>query len=153
WDSWEHRAADALVALCTPAATSGASSCAPSLARRPLFVVDVPLSGPATVAGIPIADSVLEQWRASADLEANLVDDQGRTVRVGRRTPALSAKLARAILLRDQECRACGNRHGLQVHHLRPRSWDGTDDLANLAMVCARGPEACHPLLVPHGSW
>ncbi|MBM3694034.1 MAG: DUF222 domain-containing protein, partial [Actinobacteria bacterium] len=51
WASRDHRAADALVELCREhterdpnASTSGA---------RPHFVVEVPLAGPATVAGIP----------------------------------------------------------------------------------------------------
>jgi hypothetical protein len=153
WDRWEHRAADALVALCDHATADATNADEPLLAPRPLFVVDVPLTGPATVAGIPIADSILEQWRAHADLEARLVDGDGALVDLGRKHPALSAKLARAILLRDQECRICGARHGLQIHHLQPRSWGGRDDFGNTAMVCGRGPQACHPLLVPHGRY
>jgi hypothetical protein len=35
----------------------------------------------------------------------------------------------------------------LQVHHLRPRSWKGTDEISNLAAVCP----AHHRLLIPHG--
>jgi hypothetical protein len=63
--------------------------------------------------------------------------------------------LARAILLRDQRCRCggCDRRHGLHIHHLRPRSWGGTDDPGNLALVCARGPDAHHQMLIPHGPW
>ena len=38
---------------------------------------------------------------------------------------------------------------GLQVHHLVPVSWGGSDDLANLAAVCP----AHHAQLVPHGEW
>jgi hypothetical protein len=153
WDRWEHRAADALVQLCDHTARGDADAEAGPLVRRPLFVVEVPLSGPATVAGVPIPDTLVEQWRASADLEATLVDRNGRVVKVGRRASALSPKVVRAVLLRDQACRICGTRHGLHAHHLRPRSWGGTDDPANLAMVCARGPQACHSRLIPNGSW
>jgi len=54
------------------------------------------------------------------------------------------------VLLRDGHCRygTCERRHGLQVHHLRPGSWGGRDELANLAAVCA--PH--HRLLIPHGT-
>ena len=56
------------------------------------------------------------------------------------------------MLLRDGVCRCglnCGYRHGLEVHHLVPRSWGGTDDLSNLVAVFA----GHHPDLVPHGPW
>ncbi len=29
----------------------------------------------------------------------------------------------------------------------------GTDAESNMAMVCSRGPRACHPLLVPNGPY
>ena len=100
-----------------------------------------------------VADSVVQQWWASADIEPHLVDTAGRTVEVGRKTAAVSPKLVRMVRLRDDACRICGRRYGLHAHHLRPRSWGGRDAADNLAMVCARGPQACHPLLVPHGPW
>ena len=61
----------------------------------------------------------------------------------------MSAKFTRAVLLRDGHCRmpGCEMRHGLDVHHLQPRSWGGTDDIANLAAVC----RTHHALLVPTG--
>jgi 5-methylcytosine-specific restriction endonuclease McrA len=73
----------------------------------------------------------------------------------GRTRSALSEKIKRAVLLRDGHCRAgtCDVRDGLQVHHLLPVSWGGTDDPSNLATVCARGSRSHHPLLVPYGDW
>ena len=59
----------------------------------------------------------------------------------------------RAVLLRDGHCR-CGNcevRHGLQIHHLRPRSWGGDDEISNLAAVCI--PAGHHPMVIPTGPW
>jgi hypothetical protein len=41
----------------------------------------------------------------------------------------------------------CGQRHTLQVHHLRPKSWGGTDDPSNLAALAA----GHHPMYIPHG--
>jgi hypothetical protein len=61
----------------------------------------------------------------------------------------VSPKLTRAVVLRDHHCRICGRTYGLQIHHLRPRSWGGTDEISNLAAVCTSD----HPDLVPHGPW
>ena len=55
------------------------------------------------------------------------------------------------MLLRDGHCR-CGNcdlRYGLHAHHLRPRSWGGSDEPSNLAMVAS----VHHPMLIPHGPY
>jgi hypothetical protein len=91
----------------------------------------------------------LEQLRANASIEPVLVDDDGVPIAIGRRTPLLSTKLRRAVLLRDGKCRVpgCGRRKGLQAHHLLPRTWGGRDDISNLAAVCP----AHHRLLIPYG--
>jgi hypothetical protein len=146
WDSFEHRAADALVQLFDQPEVNDET---PSLAPRPVLQVLVPVSGPAEIAGVPIADSVLEQLRANASIEPVVVDDDGFPVAVGTRFAGLSPKLARAVLLRDHHCRICGRTYGLQVHHLRPRSWGGTDEISSLALVCT----TCHRDLVPRGAW
>ena len=151
WDSFEHRAADALVGLCErPDPREGTET--PTLAPRPVVQVHVPEHGPAEIAGIPIADSLLEQLRANASIEPVLVDADGIPLAIGRRTTAISPKIVRAVLLRDGHCRCtdtCDITWGLQVHHLRPESWGGTDDASNLIAV-ARGH---HPPLIPHGPW
>jgi Domain of unknown function (DUF222) len=149
WDRFEHRAADALVSLCEQPDTKDET---PSLASRPVVQVQVPPHGPAEIAGIPIADSLLEQLRANASIEPVLVDEEGTPIAIGKRFSALSPKIARAVLLRDGHCRCTGTcdvTWGLQIHHLRPRSWGGTDDASNLIAI-ARGH---HPRLIPHGPW
>jgi hypothetical protein len=158
WDTREHRGADALVALCERLGDAEPSGRAPTIASamapRPLLVVQVPLSGPAQVAGVPLPDAMVEKLRANASIEPVLVDEGGVPVAIGARSPGLSPKLARAIWLRDQHCR-CGNcdrRHGLQIHHIRPRSWGGTDDSSNLVLACSGGVDH-HGMLVPHGSF
>ena len=125
----------------------------PTLASKPLLVVQVPETGPAEIAGIPLADAVVEQLRASASIEPVLVDEHGVAVTVGKRTAGLSPKIVRAVLLRDGHCRipGCEIRYGLHVHHLRPRSWGGSDDISDLAAVCTAGGH--HPMLIPHGPW
>jgi hypothetical protein len=146
WDSFEHRAADALLELCEE---RDARDETPTSATRPVLQVLVPQHGPAEVAGIPIADSRLEQLRANASIEPVLVDDDGVPMAIGRRTTAISPKVGRAVLLRDGHCRipGCERAHGIEIHHLRPRSWGGTDEVSNLAAVCS----SHHRTLVPHG--
>jgi hypothetical protein len=110
----------------------------------------VPQAGPAEIAGIPIPDTLLEQLRSNATIEPVLVDDEV-PLSFGRCSSALSPKVRRAVLLRDAGCRmpGCAVRHGLEAHHLQPRTWGGTDDIANLAAVCP----AHHRQLVPYGKW
>jgi hypothetical protein len=146
WDSFEHRAADALVQLCDQPEVGDET---PTMAPRPVVQVHVPPHGPAEIAGIPIADSLLEQLRANATIEPVLVDDHGTPIAIGKRFRALSPKIVRAVLLRDHGCQVCGRRHRLQIHHLRPRSWGGTDNISDLAAVCT----TCHPDLIPHGPY
>jgi len=103
------------------------------------------------VAGIPLPDAMVEQLRALASVEPLLVDDSGMPVTVGRRGASLSPKIVRAVLLRDGHCR-CGNcdlRYGLHAHHLRPKSWGGSDDPSNLAAVAS----VHHPMLIPNGPY
>lgn len=65
-----------------------------------------------------------------------------------------TTKQKRAILLRDGKCRliGCDIRGPLDVHHLIPRSWGGTDSIDNGAAVCA-GHGRHHEQLVPHGPY
>ena len=53
-----------------------------------------------------------------------------------------------AVLQRDGKCRilGCDIRGPLEVHHLLPRAWGGTDELSNLASVCVAGGRH-HPIL------
>ena len=146
WERFEHRAADALVHLCDQPEGGDET---PTLAPRPVVQTLVPVSGPAEIAGVPIADSRLEQLRANASIEPVLVDDDGTPLAIGKRFSALSPKIVRAVLLRDHCCQICSRRHRLQIHHLRPRSWGGTDEISDLAAVCT----TCHPDLVPHGPY
>ena len=161
WDSYEHRGADALMQLLR--APSGVEndpprdpgSHQPTRAPQPVLVVQVPLQGPAEIAGVALPDTMVEQLRANSVIEPVLVDDHGEPVTVGRRGRALSPKIARAVLLRDGHCRVpgCERRHGVQIHHLVPRSWGGTDEISNLACVCTGGATDHHATLVPHGLW
>jgi hypothetical protein len=147
WVPFEQRAADALLSLCAPQDREHTN--APSLAAEPNIQLAVPLQGPAHIAGVPIADTLLEQLRANASIEPILIDEDGAPIAIGRRTSSISPKVRRAVLLRDGLCRVpgCARRRGLEVHHLVPRSRGGLDEISNLACVCP----AHHRLLIPHG--
>ena len=160
WANRDQRAADALVAMCRTHRNHDSGDLArtelPQVpAAKPLYVVEVPQHGPALVAGVPLPDTIVETLRASANIEPVLVDDDGVPIARGRVFAALSPKITRAVLLRDGRCRCgtCDRRHGLQVHHLWPRSWGGSDEVSNLAAVCIGGGTDHHPMLVPHGPW
>jgi len=157
WDTRAHRGADALLVMSRTARRrkgERGDTCdehVPTLAPKPVLVVQVPLQGPATVAGIPLPDARVEQLRASATVELVLVDEADEPVAVGRRFSALSDKIIRSVLLRDGHCRmpGCDIRHGLEIHHLVPRSWGGTDQISDLAAVCTIAHH--HEQLIPHG--
>jgi len=148
WEQRDRRAADALVQMCDAVEVADKVE-TPHLAPRPLFCIDIPPEGPAEVAGIPLPAAMVEQLRAGASIEPVLVDAEGAPVAIGRASSSISPKLLRAVLLRDGHCRCgdCDLRYGLHAHHLRPRSWGGTDEPSNLAMVASRH----HPQLIPHG--
>ena len=152
WDSRDHRGADALVELCRNYETVEIDT---TTVPQPLLVVEVPQNGSATIAGIPLPDAMVEGLRAQARVEAVLVDEHRVPLARGTRRSVLSPKITRAVLMRDSHCRwpGCERRTGLQVHHLTPRSWGGSDDLANLAAVCTGGGTDHHARLVPHGPW
>ena len=150
WESRAARTADALVELARNYADVHAVE-----HPGPWFVVDVPLEGPAEVCGIPLPDSMVEQLRASAKLKARLVDEHGAETARGKAAPSLPPRVRESALRRDGHCRMgdCDRRHGLQVHHLWPKSWGGTDDPSNLAGVCVGGGTDHHTDLAPHGPW
>jgi hypothetical protein len=149
WDRRDRRAADALGELCD-LHEGDADDPAPTRAAQPVLVVEVPEHGTAMVGGVPLPDSVVEQLRVNATIEPVLVDDHGVPVAIGRRFSAISAKKARSVLVRDGSCICgCGLRHGLEIHHLVPRSWGGTDDISNLGAVFP----SHHRELIPHGPY
>ena len=147
WDTREHRGADSLVDLCRLWRDGGTIDEATSGAR-PHFIVEVPLDGPATVAGVPLPDAMVERLRAQARIEPVITVNGERTL-IGRTEPALSEKKKRVVRQRDGHCRypGCHRRTGLQVHHLWPASWGGSDDLYNLACLCP----SHHALMAPQG--
>ena len=150
WEPRQRRAADALVVMCDAVDVVERID-TPMLAAPVLMVTEVGMHGPSTIAGIPLPDAMVEQLRASASVEPLLVDDDGFPVAMGKRKSSLSPKIVRAVMLRDRHCR-CGNcnlHYGLHAHHIRPRSWGGSDEISNLVAVAS----VHHPMLIPNGPY
>jgi len=152
-EQWEPRAArtaDALVELARNYADVHALE-----HPAPLFVVHIGQDGPAEICGIPLPVGMVEKLRASAKVKLVVDDDDGHELARGKATPSLSPRVRQSVLRRDGHCRCgdCDRRHGLQVHHLWPKSWGGKDEQSNLAGVCVGGGTDHHADLAPHGPW
>jgi hypothetical protein len=151
WESRAARTADALVELARNYADVHAVE-----HPAPLFVVHIGQEGPAEICGIPLPQGLVEKLRASAKVKVVVDDDDGHEIVGSRAAPSLSPRIRGAVLRRDGHCRwlgDCDRRHGLQVHHLWPKSWGGSDDQSNLAGVCVGGGTDHHTDLAPHGPW
>src|SRR5215213_8288347 len=119
------------------------------LAAQPIVQIAVPRHGPADIAGIPIADTLLEQLWANATIELVVVDDDGVVLGIGRPISVLSSKLRRTVLLGDGRCRVpgCGGRTGTRGPPPRPPQLAGNRRDRQPPPVCP----AHHRLLVPNG--
>ena len=80
WDTRAHRGADALLELA--ASYTGTE---PVGRPRAHLVVQIPIDGPAEVAGIPLPAGMVESLRAEATLEPVSVDADGAAVVAGTR--------------------------------------------------------------------
>lgn len=150
WATRAQRGADALVELCRNYADVHAVA-TPNWRT----VVEVRPDRPATVAGIPLADEVVQSLLAQTSVEPVLVDKTGEPVADGKSKSTVTAKTLRAVRTRDGHCRwpGCDRLTGLQVHHLWPKSWNGPDAKHNLAAVCTGGATDHHALLAPQGPY
>jgi len=149
WECRAARTADALVELARNYADVHALE-----HPAPLFVVHIGQDGPAEICGIPLPEGMVEKLRAAAKVKV-VVDDDGHELARSKAVPAVSPRVRAAVLRRDGHCRMgdCDRRHGLQVHHLWPKSWGGSDDPSNLVGVCVGGGTDHHSDLAPHGPW
>jgi hypothetical protein len=155
WEPLERRQADVLIGLCQLDAHASrdeeSRASEPTLGARVDVHVDISMDGDATMCGVPLPDEWVDAARANARVHLRVVDDDGNVIHEERARSFVSEKRRRAVIRRDGRCRwpGCGRRLRLQVHHLRPRSWGGSDEMANLASVCGYH----HGLLIPHGDY
>ena len=155
WEPAERRQADILLMLCQMEAAEGRDgndrAAEATVGAQVDVHVDIPLHGPATMCGVPLPDEWVHAARANARMHLRVLDGDNNAIMEDRARTFVSQKRRRAVVRRDGRCRwpGCGNRLRLQVHHLDPSSWGGSDDTSNLAAVCPYH----HGLLIPHGDY
>lgn len=163
WDTRAHRGADALVALCRERqasiqpngaasdATTGDDTTGRQSRRRPwspTVVIHMGSEAQPTVHGMPIAVETVQGLLQHGARVREIHDDDPLAPTRGDRIPA---KLREYVQARDPVCRVpgCTRKVGLDIHHLRPRSWGGPTTRWNVAMICPYH----HGIAVPHGPW
>ena len=126
----------------------------PTLAAKPLLVVQVPTDGPAEIAGIPLADAVVEQ------LARQRADRTGPGRR--RRVPVAVGKRTTALVTQDRPggaayatgiagCRAVRSATDCRSTTSGPGPGVAATTSPNLAAVCTAAGH--HQMLIPHGPW
>ena len=151
WEPLDRRQADVLITLCQMEAGADDNASEATVGARVDVHVDISLDGEATLGGVTLPEEWVDAARANARIHLRVVDDDGNVIAEDRARTFVSQKRRRAIVRRDGRCRwpGCNRRLRLQVHHLQPSSWGGSDDTSNLASVCAYH----HGLLIPHGDY
>ena len=151
WEPLDRRQADVLIGLCQMEAGAEDGAESATVGARVDVHVDISMDGEATMCGVPLPDEWVDAARANARVHLRVVDEAGKVIAEDRARTFVSQKRRRAVVRRDGRCRwpGCNRRLRLQVHHLHPSSWGGSDDTSNLAAVCAYH----HGLLVPHGDY
>ncbi len=100
---------------------------------------------------LPIGVSFETALRMLCDCDLETMYELGdEIVGMSNRVSLVAGKARRAVLARDRHCRfpGCDRRTGVDVHHLRHRGKGGTNDLANLAVLCR-----FHHHRVHEGGW
>ncbi len=132
-----QRTADALVAICTDAATGGARN--PLIPTVSVFVDahSAGLAGASVESGPPVGGDTLEQALCCGAIEVTSITD-GTPLGIGRKRAAIPPRLRRYVLWRDGGCAidGCTSRYRIEAHHIVPYSQGGRTDADNLTAVC-----------------
>jgi hypothetical protein len=99
------------------------------------------------IAGGPgLPDAVIKRLLCSGRIRTVLLDGERRPLDLGRSHRVVTAKLFRALLLRDGGCHhpGCESRHGLEAHHVRHWIHGGATAPDNLVLLCRRHHHAHH---------
>jgi len=151
YESFERRGADALVEL---AGTHIAADADPDRATIVIHVEAAALLGDdgaaALEGGCELAPETVRRLACEASLQT-VVNHNGKSIGVGRKTRTPPPWLRRLVVKRDGTCRfpGCGRRRHLHTHHIR--HWTphrGHTELDNLVMLCTH-----HHRLVHEGGW
>ena len=113
-------------------------------ARRARLLWRLPGAAPA------LTPAAVRRLASDADLQFLLTDGH-QVLGISAPTPAIPARLRRAVLARDQACRFPGCRAPAgwtDLHHVIPREHGGPTTLDNLVAICRR-----HHTAVTEGRW
>lgn len=97
--------------------------------------------------GPPIPPETARRLACDARMSM-VVEEDGRTIGIGRTSRSVPPSMARVVMDRDAACRMCGGRHWLEIHHIVPFTEGGATELGNLVAVCW----PCHRR-VHEGGW
>lgn len=145
----QARRADALVALCSGAASRGGEG------GRPTVVIHAQAQGlehgtggSEIENGPVIHPETARRLICDASVQHVLEDRSGSVLRLGRGTREPSVAMVRQIRYRDRECRfpGCGARRFTEVHHIVWWRNGGRTDLENLALICSFHHRLVHEL-------
>jgi hypothetical protein len=146
----ECRRADALVALCSGAASGdGEPSRAAVVVHAQLDGLEANTGGCEIQDGPAVDPDTARRLLCNATVQTIVEDHAGRVIGVGRASREPSAWMIRQIRYRDRECRfpACGSRRFTEAHHLKWWRHGGSTDLDNLLLICSFH----HRLVHEHG--
>ena len=150
YELFERRGADALVEL---ASTQIADDADPDRATIVVHVEAEALLGEdgaaALEGGCELAPETVRRLACEASLQT-VVNHNGKSLGVGRKTRTPPPWLRRLVVKRDGCCRwpGCERRHHLHTHHVQHWTREGPTDLDNLAMLCTHHHQSVH-----EGGW
>lgn len=153
-----ERRADGLVAMAGVATALPGESGGSSGSRSPYLVhlhtgderQEIHAEGQAADVVVGVSDATADRICCDADEETVGHDGEGTVTRVSARGSVVRGRLRRLVEQRDRTCQVPGcDRHARHhVHHLHHRSHGGSNDLANLTLVCAYHHHRLH-----EGGW
>jgi 5-methylcytosine-specific restriction enzyme A len=93
------------------------------------------LEGDREIFGLAFVAWLFFAYRVLVRIRAILRGDYPPPPAQGRKS--IPARIRCAVFARDgYRCRRCGSHHHLQIDHITPHSWGGSDDPSNLQTLC-----------------
>jgi len=102
-----------------------------------------------TDSGVPLAEESIRRLACDSGLEW-VVEQDGRSIGIGRRSRRVPSWLMRQLHHRDRHCRfrGCERRRWLKAHHIEHWTHGGPTNADNLILLCQS-----HHRLVHEGGW
>jgi hypothetical protein len=144
------RRADAFVAVAKTALTEKASSADvyQVVVHVDAHALDASAETPGRCTledGEPLPVELARKLSCDASI-VRVVENDGKTISLGRKTRTIPPALRRALRIRDKTCRfpGCTRRHHLDGHHIKHWADGGATDLENLLHLCGFHHDLIH---------